>query len=110
MSEPNRGAHEVASGVATKRTIDVPPWRNNRSLTVAALWETATHFIYVGFAGVNEICFWRKMCGFIGVFEDFLLDGCERTRLDRMNRIDRILSRKSPQRVFWSSRAEARDD
>ena len=37
-----------------------------------------THFIYVGFESVNEICFWSEMCGFIGVFEDSLLDGCER--------------------------------
>jgi hypothetical protein len=42
-----------------------------RSLTVAALFRT--HFIYVGFAGVNEICFRGKMRGFTGVFEDLLL-------------------------------------
>ena len=34
------------------------------------------------------------MCGFIGVFEDSLLAGCERDGLDRMNRIGRIPSHK----------------
>jgi hypothetical protein len=42
----------------------------------------ATHFICIGFACVNEICFWSKMCRFIGVFEDSGAGECEREWFD----------------------------
>jgi hypothetical protein len=53
-----------------------------------------THFIYVGCATRNETRISRINTNFIGVFDGLGSGDAQRTGLDRMNRIDRILSER----------------
>ncbi len=60
------------------RTETVPEPAGGGSATGEQPALRTTHFICIGFAGVNEICFSTELCGFIGVFEGFCFWRCER--------------------------------